>query len=113
MSDPKIREGLTFDDVLLLPAHSQILPEMGAAGQRRVESGGVEVRGLSSGFLEPLESTSIHLIQNSIIRLIKLFPSGKDYTAEIDQFNREVRDEIEHIRLHQPEAHIPGFRNYS
>ena len=54
--------------------------------------------GLSSGFLEPLESTSIHLIQNSIIRLIKLFPSGKDYTAEIEQFNREVRDEIEHIR---------------
>jgi len=27
MLDPKIREGLTFDDVLLLPAHSQILPK--------------------------------------------------------------------------------------
>lgn len=54
--------------------------------------------GLASGFLEPLESTSIHLIQNSIIRLIKLFPSGGDYQAEIDQFNREVKTEIEQIR---------------
>jgi tryptophan halogenase len=54
--------------------------------------------GLASGFLEPLESTSIHLVQNSIIRLIKLFPSGGDYQREIDQFNREVRVEIEHIR---------------
>jgi tryptophan halogenase len=54
--------------------------------------------GLASGFLEPLESTSIHLIQNGIIRLIKLFPSGVDYRWEIEQFNREVRAEIEHIR---------------
>ena len=54
--------------------------------------------GLASGFLEPLESTSIHLIQNSIIRLIKLFPSGESYQAEIDQFNREVKTEIEYIR---------------
>lgn len=54
--------------------------------------------GLSSGFLEPLESTSIHLIQNSIIRLVKLFPSCGDYQPEIDQFNREVKAEIEHIR---------------
>jgi tryptophan halogenase len=54
--------------------------------------------GLASGFLEPLESTSIHLIQNSIIRLVKLFPSNGVYQPEIDQFNREVKTEIEHIR---------------
>jgi tryptophan 7-halogenase len=54
--------------------------------------------GLASGFLEPLESTSIHLIQNSIIRLIKLFPSRGIEQAEIDQFNREVKAEIEYIR---------------
>ena len=54
--------------------------------------------GLASGFLEPLESTSIHLIQNSIIRLVKLFPSGGIYQPEIDQFNREVKTEIEQIR---------------
>ncbi|MBT8086195.1 MAG: tryptophan 7-halogenase [Woeseia sp.] len=54
--------------------------------------------GLSSGFLEPLESTSIHLIQNNIIRLIKLFPSNGIEQSEIDQFNREVKTEIEYIR---------------
>ena len=54
--------------------------------------------GLASGFLEPLESTSIHLIQNSIIRLIKLFPAHGIEPAEIEQFNREVKTEIEYIR---------------
>jgi tryptophan halogenase len=54
--------------------------------------------GLSSGFLEPLESTSIHLIQNSIIRFIKLFPAGEICPVEIEQFNREVRLEMEQIR---------------
>jgi len=54
--------------------------------------------GLSSGFLEPLESTSIHLIQNSIIRLIKLFPRERIDPVEVAQFNREVRTEIEQIR---------------
>jgi tryptophan halogenase len=54
--------------------------------------------GLASGFLEPLESTSIHLIHNSIIRLIKLFPAAEIAQPEIDQFNREVRQEIEQIR---------------
>ncbi|MDT8439000.1 MAG: tryptophan halogenase family protein [Wenzhouxiangellaceae bacterium] len=54
--------------------------------------------GLASGFLEPLESTSIHLIQNSIIRLIKLFPRDRIEPAQVAQFNREVRTEIEQIR---------------
>jgi len=54
--------------------------------------------GLASGFLEPLESTSIHLVQNSIIRLIKLFPSAGIEPSEVDQFNREVSTEIEYIR---------------
>ncbi len=54
--------------------------------------------GLASGFLEPLESTSIHLIQNSIIRLIELFPAAGIEPSEIDRFNREVKTEIEYIR---------------
>jgi tryptophan halogenase len=54
--------------------------------------------GLSSGFLEPLESTSIHLIQNSIIRFIKLFPGNEINQSEIDQFNRDVKIESEYIR---------------
>jgi tryptophan halogenase len=54
--------------------------------------------GLSSGFLEPLESTSIHLIQNSILRLVKLFPAAGINEAEVRQFNDESVDEIEGIR---------------
>ncbi len=54
--------------------------------------------GLSSGFLEPLESTSIHLIQNSLIRFIKLFPAHQIEQAEVDQFNDDVRLEFERIR---------------
>ena len=54
--------------------------------------------GLASGFLEPLESTSIHLIHNNIIRLVKLFPARGIEQSEVDQFNQEVKTEIEYIR---------------
>ena len=54
--------------------------------------------GLSSGFLEPLESTSIHLIQTAIIRLVKHFPHHGIKQQEIDSFNRQAQTEIERIR---------------
>lgn len=54
--------------------------------------------GLSSGFLEPLESTSIHLIQNSVLRLVRMFPFVEIDPAEVNQFNNETTTEIEQIR---------------
>ncbi|MDN3652495.1 tryptophan 7-halogenase [Thalassotalea ponticola] len=54
--------------------------------------------GLSSGFLEPLESTSIHLIQTAAIRLIKTFPHHGIEQQNIDEFNRQSIIEIERIR---------------
>lgn len=54
--------------------------------------------GLSSGFLEPLESTSIHLIQTAAIRLLKLFPHAGFKDSEINEFNRQSVEEIEHVR---------------
>lgn len=54
--------------------------------------------GLSSGFLEPLESTSIHLIQRSAIRLMQMFPQGRIEQTDIDEFNKQARFEIETIR---------------
>ncbi|MBB3169629.1 tryptophan 7-halogenase [Simiduia aestuariiviva] len=54
--------------------------------------------GLSSGFLEPLESTSIHLIQSAATRLIKCFPHNGIKTADIQAFNQQSIVEIERIR---------------
>ena len=54
--------------------------------------------GLSSGFIEPLESTSIHLIQRCTLRLLQMFPSHGIRQSDIDEFNNQTNNEIEHIR---------------
>jgi tryptophan halogenase len=54
--------------------------------------------GLSSGFIEPLESTSIHVIQTAINRLLDLLPAGEIGEATRDDFNERTRFEMEHIR---------------
>jgi len=54
--------------------------------------------GLSAGFLEPLESTSLHLVQAAAIRLVRLFPGGELDQADIDEFNRQSDFEWERIR---------------
>lgn len=54
--------------------------------------------GLSSGFLEPLESTSIYLIQTAITNFLKLFPGAQPDPALINEFNRLMDAEYERIR---------------
>jgi tryptophan halogenase len=54
--------------------------------------------GLASGFLEPLESTSIHLIQSAIVRLIHLFPHNGIDSAAVDEFNHQSELEYVHIK---------------
>lgn len=54
--------------------------------------------GLSSGFLEPLESTSIHLIQNAIVKLLRIFPQNGVVQADVDEFNAQTKFDTEKIR---------------
>lgn len=54
--------------------------------------------GLSSGFLEPLESTSIHLVQAAIMKFLDFFPMREPDQMLIDRFNDEMRFQYETIR---------------
>lgn len=54
--------------------------------------------GLAAGFLEPLESTSIHLIQRGVIRLLQMFPYSGIVESDQVEFNRQMDTEFRFIR---------------
>lgn len=54
--------------------------------------------GLSSGFIEPLESTGIHLFQKAIVRLLQLFPYNGIQPSDVDEYNDQTKKEADTIR---------------
>lgn len=54
--------------------------------------------GLSGGFLEPLESTSIYLIQAAIMKLIERFPDRSFSSANVADFNEQINQQYDQIR---------------
>ena len=69
-----------------------------AGRRRRSWVGNCVAIGLASGFLEPLESTSIYLVQQAITTLIELFPSRRMEASDRDEFNRIIDLEYDRIR---------------
>ncbi len=69
-----------------------------AGHRKRAWVKNVVALGLAGGFLEPLESTSIHLVQSGIARLMSLFPTRNFDSAEIDRFNAKTEEEYVDIR---------------
>ena len=69
-----------------------------AGGRRKEWHKNCVAIGLASGFVEPLESTSIHLIMIAVTRLMQLFPFGGVNEAVAERYNDVARREIEGIR---------------
>ncbi|MET0808647.1 MAG: tryptophan 7-halogenase, partial [Pseudoxanthomonas sp.] len=53
--------------------------------------------GLAGSFIEPLESTTIHLIQRGIVHLLRMFPQVIAQ-SDIDQYNAQLNEELTHVR---------------
>lgn len=70
-----------------------------ATGHRRTfwEKNCVAI-GLSAGFLEPLESTSLYLIRQGISRFIALFPDASVPAVNRDEYNRWMQKDFEQVR---------------
>jgi tryptophan halogenase len=53
--------------------------------------------GLSGGFMEPLESTSIHLIQRAVLRLLRMMPNREISTRDVAEFNDQQNEDMRQI----------------
>lgn len=66
--------------------------------RKQVWKGNCLALGLAAGFMEPLESTTIHLVQTGVNRLLAMFPDRHCDSALVDEYNRQTRFEYERVR---------------
>ena len=76
------------------PAALRFLPGRRKAAWNR----NVVALGLAAGFLEPLEATSIHLIQRGIAMLLKFFPDRDFAAADVERYNRILESDFSGVR---------------
>ncbi len=96
-SDQKATETL-LDGLDSAPLGSPRALKFTTGIRRKTWNKNVLAIGLSAGFMEPLESTSIHLIQTAIARLMTNFPDKLFNQSDIDYFNQRTAAEFEQVR---------------
>jgi tryptophan halogenase len=97
-----ISDAEAFDDLLATvgerPLADPRLLRFATGRRKRFWNRNCVALGLASGFLEPLESTSIHLVMSGVYNLLDHFPDLDFDPSNIDHYNRQLGDELEHIR---------------
>ncbi|RYZ74418.1 MAG: tryptophan 7-halogenase [Lysobacteraceae bacterium] len=97
MSDDEARAKL-LHDVGAPPIREPWLVPFRTGRRLKAWNKNVVSLGLASGFIEPLESTSIHLAISAVVRLVQLFPYDGIAPSLVDLYNQVSREEMEHVR---------------
>jgi len=97
MSDDEARAKL-LKDVGAPPIRDPWLVPFRTGRRLKAWNKNVVSLGLASGFIEPLESTSIHLAISAVVRLVQMFPFDGIASSLVDLYNNVSRAEMEHVR---------------